>query len=78
MHVPAMFAEFLRGIAHLQPAQQNEEILRFFVANVDKWDRTTVTALRDYFAAKGTQEGNTLAEVLEGNLALRDLRALLG
>jgi hypothetical protein len=37
------------------------------------WNPATIAFLRDYFAAKQTPDATTLAEVLDGHLALRGI-----
>ena len=74
MDTPPDVDAFLHELAGVRRSEQLERLLQFFADNVSRWDRGTVALLCDCLETKQTPERRMLAEVLEGHLALRDLR----
>jgi hypothetical protein len=67
------FEDFLDRIGPLPLAEQREMLLRFFSACLPSMDRGAVLLIRERFDVRDTPEAETLVEVIDGFLALRDL-----
>jgi len=65
--------DFLDRIQPLRPAEQREMLLGYFAAYLPSFGRDALLLMRERLAGRGGIEGETLAEVIDGHLALRDI-----
>ena len=64
-----------QSVPPMTSEQDREELLRYFTALLADMDRAEILAMRDHFLATKAQTADvqTIVEILDGHLALRDL-----
>lgn len=73
------FDDFLGRIEPMTPQEQQEELLRYFVALIDGMPAQEVAALRAHFLRRfpAGKEQDTFTQVIDGHLALREIARTL-
>jgi hypothetical protein len=70
--------EFFQSLGDMSPGHQYEELLGYFGVVIKTWDARLIRVVRARLAlgAEENPEFLTLIEVLDGQLALREIAAL--
>ncbi len=77
MRADGQFDEFLRNIEPMTPLEQREMLLRYFTVLIGAMDFDSVVALRTRLLNRfpPSQEQDTIIEVIDGHIALRQISA---
>ena len=72
---PIPFDEFLKCISTLPPEAQTEMVLRYFAHEVGKMDQSLVKGTRAHLLRVLPDDAHrqSLIDLIDGNLALRDI-----